>query len=563
MEDVTTEKETQFIRIVKEDFHRYCQAFEQSTCGNKARFEARRWKEQRQALQERTDLLEQLVAQTALQLKTGFTHPIEPKKSLILQKAFLAQVDEAGQSMAHCFWQSLLPELLPASWYDQFTPPETTFSIATEELRCYTGEASLQKRVQRLLTEIGFEVPFGDLEGDASWISQQLVASGVADETAVIAVLQPLFYRNQHAYLLGHIQQGQITSPLAIAFIHPTEGIRADAVLLSESSIKGLFAFSRSYFLVETSDPIGMVRFLYSILPSKPLEQLFINIGFAQYGKTLLYYHLLRHVEQVKEKFTYPPGIPGMVMMVFTLPTFPVVIKVLRDYFKPPKTVSRREVTEKYQFIAHHDRVGRLADAQRFSSLVLPEEAFEAGLLEELVQEAAQSVRIENGQVLFSLAYLERKMIPLDVFLQESSPDLAMEVIIDYGQAIREIAMSNVFPGDLLLKNFGVTPEYRVVFYDYDEIVPLTVCDFRSIPSARYEEDEMDAEPWFAGGENHIFPEELSKFLIPSGALKDAFCRVHGDLFTPQFWNEWKTFFESGGITDLPPYESSRTLAPT
>jgi isocitrate dehydrogenase kinase/phosphatase len=250
-----------------------------------------------------------------------------------------------------------------------------------------------------------------------------------------------------------------------------------------------------------------------------------------------------------------------MVMLVFTLPTFPVVIKVLRDYFKPPKNVSHREVTEKYRHIAQHDRVGRLADAQRFTSLVLPEWAFENRLLEELKQEASRSLQIHEGEIQFSLAYLERKMIPLDVFLQESSSDQAKEMIMDYGQAIREIAMSNIFPGDLLLKNFGVTPEGRVVFYDYDEIIPLTQCNFRSIPLPRYEEDELANEPWFAAGENDIFPQELIKFLIPSGPLRDAFCNSHADLLTPGFWNEWKDFFLSGGITDLAPYGNGRTLA--
>jgi isocitrate dehydrogenase kinase/phosphatase len=268
MDNSITKEDIVLSQIVADGFYQYHQAFRQYTYASKSRFENRQWKEQRQALQERTDQLERVVEQTASQLQTHFNGVSDAEKAGMLQKEFISGVGQANTPIAHCFFDALLPQLLPASWYNYFALPNTSVPLVGEDLKMIDRNTPLQTKVQQLLLEIGFEASFADIEADVHWISRQLIDYGSPEEGVSLSVLPSLFYRNQHAYLLGYLHRGQESSPLAIAFVHPGGGIRADAVLLSESDIKNLFALSRSYFLVETADPIGLVVYIPFFHPS-------------------------------------------------------------------------------------------------------------------------------------------------------------------------------------------------------------------------------------------------------------------------------------------------------
>src|SRR5947199_2680404 len=292
-----------------------------------------------------------------------------------------------------------------------------------------------------------------------------------------------------------------------------------------------IFSFARSYFHLETGKSRALVSFLKSIMPLKHIAELYISLGYNKHGKTELYRDLRRHLGRSTDKFDIARGDRGMVMSVFTLPSYDVVFKVIKDTFDSPKTTTRRDVMERYQLVFRHDRGGRLVDAQEFEHLRFDKDRFSPELLAELLHVAANTVSVDGDSVVIDHLYTERRLTPLNLYFREVDGELAHEAVIDYGQAIKDLAATNIFPGDILLKNFGVTRHGRVVFYDYDELCLLTDCTFRDLPQARDLDEEFEAEPWFYVGPHDVFPEEFLNFMGLEGERREVFLQAHGDLF--------------------------------
>ena len=305
---------------------------------------------------------------------------------------------------------------------------------------------------------------------------------------------------------------------------------------MSRADVGSLFGYARSYFLVDLPVVSAAITLLRSFMPRKAVDELYTVLGRAKQGKTERYFALQRHLEKSIDSFVHAPGERGLVMIVFTLPSHDLVFKVIRDRFGAPKTSSRADVIERYEYVFRHDRAGRLVDAQEFKRLRLPRARFMPVLAQELLREASESCRIEGEDLIVEHCYIERRLRPLNLFLREAEPAAAEAAIIDYGNALRDLAASNVFPGDLLLKNFGVTSHGRVIFYDYDEICPVSDCVFRDLPQARNAEEESSAEPWFHCGPRDVFPEQWLPFLSIPPALSEVFIRHHGSLLTAAWW---------------------------
>ena len=348
--------------------------------------------------------------------------------------------------------------------------------------------------------------------------------------------------------------------PLVVALRNGDKGVVVDAVLLTEDEVSIVFSFTRSYFHVDVEQPHDVIRFLKSIMPLKRVAELYIALGYNKHGKTELYRDLLRHFNQSDDKFVIAPGDRGMVMIVFTLPSYDVVFKVIRDKFLPPKTTTRQDVMDRYQLVFKHDRAGRLVDAQEFEHLAFAADRFSDELLVELMEAAPDSVTIQDGTVDVKHLYTERRITPLNLYLHDAEPVAGAEAVLDYGEAIKDLAATNIFPGDLLLKNFGVTRYGRVIFYDYDELCLLTDCNFRDMPRARDDEEEMQAEPWFYVGPNDIFPEEFIRFLGFQGHARTTFLDAHGDLLTADYWRRVRERHLDGEIIDIFPYRQSKRL---
>jgi isocitrate dehydrogenase kinase/phosphatase len=331
-----------------------------------------------------------------------------------------------------------------------------------------------------------------------------------------------------------------------------------DAVMQSEADVSIVFSFTKSYFHVDLDRVGEAVLFLKSVLPRKPVSELFTVLGRAKQGKTERYRELMRHLEQTQDKFVHAAGERGLVMVCFTLPSFDVVFKVIRDRFAYPKTVIRDEVLAKYRLVFIHDRAGRLVDAQEFRRLRFPRARFSAELLEELERETGQTVHGDGPDLVFDHMYIERRMTPLNLYLRSAPPAAAEQAVLDYGQCIRDLAYTNIFPGDLLLKNFGVTRHGRVIFYDYDELCQVTDCTFRDLPQATNEEDEMRGEAWFYVGENDVFPETFIRFLAFDDAQRAALLRLHGEILTAAFWRGVQQRLREGEFVEVLPYHPHR-----
>ncbi|HSM73147.1 MAG TPA: bifunctional isocitrate dehydrogenase kinase/phosphatase, partial [Desulfobacterales bacterium] len=411
-----------------------------------------------------------------------------------------------------------------------------------------------------------FTCPFEDLAGDAARVAARirtrLGEMGPAVRLLRLEVVRSVFYREMGAYLVGRLVTDRGEVPMALALLHPPGGIVVDAVLLTETAVSILFSFTRSYFHVDVPRPAEMVRFLRTLLPFKPLAELYISLGFDKHGKTVLYRDLLANTTVCGQPFRVSRGKRGLVMVVFDMPSYDMVFKLIRDRIAHPKETTRRKVIASYDFVFKHDRAGRLLDAQSFEHLQFDHACFDAPLLAELARSAARTVRIQADRVVIGHVYLERRVTPLDLYLQTASPEAARAVAVDYGNAIKDLARINIFPGDLLLKNFGVTRHGRVVFYDYDELCPLIACNFRRKPPSRRYEDEMAAEPWFAVGEADVFPEEFRPYLGLSGPLEAEFMAHHADLFDIDFWRQTQARIRSGERIHIFPYAADLRLQP-
>ena len=374
-------------------------------------------------------------------------------------------------------------------------------------------------------------------------------------------MIAAVFYRGRGAYLVGRAIVDGATLPLALCLRHESVGgITLDAVLLGEADLSILFSYTRAYFRVEAVCPYKLVRYLRQLMPRKRLADLYNAIGYNRHAKTEFYRDFVAHLRASQDCFTTAEGARGMVMLVFTLPSYDVVFKLIKDRFDYPKDSSRPDVMRRYRLVFEHDRAGRLVEAHEFEHLRIEGNRFDSALLDDLRRKAAGTIRIEDNDVIIAHVYVERRIRPLNLFFAEAGPEKATAAACDCGQAIKDLASSNIFPGDVLTKNFGVTRQGRVVFYDYDELCFLTDCNFRELPQSQTYEEEISAEPWFSVRVNDIFPEEFPRFLSFPPTAGDELMKQHGDLFRPKFWREMQTAIRAGELPEVLPYASERRL---
>jgi len=407
-------------------------------------------------------------------------------------------------------------------------------------IRVYRVGGSLPAAVREILVDLPFHAAIADPDAAVHRVSAEIgryFATGRhSGAPESIELIEPVFYRGMQAFAVGRVIGDGAITPLVLAFTILQGKVQIDAVMLSRADVGSLFGYARSYFHVDLPVVSAAITLLRSFMPRKSVDELYTVLGRAKQGKTERYFALQRHLEKSIDSFVHAPGERGLVMIVFTLPSHDLVFKVIRDKFGAPKNTTRAEVIERYQFVFRHDRAGRLVDAQEFKRLRLPRARFMPALAEELLQEASESCRIEGEDLIIEHCYIERRLRPLSMFLREAEPAAAESAIIDYGNALRDLAASNVFPGDLLLKNFGVTSHGRVIFYDYDEICLVSDCVFRDLPRASSYEEETSAEPWFHCGPRDVFPEQWLQFLAIPAALSEVFIRQHGCLLTAAWW---------------------------
>jgi len=433
-------------------------------------------------------------------------------------------------------------------------------------IRVYRVGGSLPVAVREILADLPFgaalEKPEAAVHRISTQIGRHFEGGRMGSHPESIELIEPVFYRGMQAFAVGRVIGDGSLTPLVIAFTNSSRGVQVESVMLARADVGSLFGYARSYFHVDLPVVSAAITLLRSFMPRKPIDELYTVLGRAKQGKTERFFALQRHLSSSIDSFVHAPGERGLVMIVFTLPSHDLVFKVIRDHFGAPKTSSRADVIERYQFVFRHDRAGRLVDAQEFKRLRLPRARFMPGLAEELLRDASESCRIEGEDLIVEHCYIERRLRPLNLFLREAEPAAAEVAMIDYGNALRDLAASNVFPGDLLLKNFGVTSHRRVIFYDYDELCLLSECVFRDLPQPSCEEEETSGEPWFHCGPHDVFPEQWLPFLSIPDALREVFLEHHAELLTAAWWRSQQaavaaTLDATLAATQASPHEST------
>ncbi len=558
----------QIAGTILEGFNRHFSLFREITRAAQARFEAADWDSEIAARKERIYYYDLRVSEAIDNLNARFDlDKLDKKLWQDIKRWYMWLLyDHKQPELAESFYNSVFCRLFDRSYFNNdhiFVKPGSAIDYLDMDDPAYTGyypdEAGLRETFGEILQSFRLRRPWEDLERDLDLICENFRPLLRPDATPAphrqLHVVSSLFYRNKAAYVVGRALIGVDSQPFVIPIlINHRLRLYVDTILTEDDDLALIFSFTRAYFMVNTTVPAGLVAFLQSILPSKTRADLYTSIGFQKQGKTLFYREFLHHLEHSNDKLITAPGIKGMVMSVFTLPSYPYVFKVIKDRFAPPKNIDRATVKQKYQTVKMHDRVGRMADTLEFSHVAFPVERFSDELLEELHREVTSSIYLEGGFVIIRHLYIERRMVPFNIFVEHADEDLLERSVISYGNAIKEMIAANIFPGDMLLKNFGVTRHNRVVFYDYDEICPMNEIKIRSVPRAGNHQEEMAGEPWFHVGEHDFFPEQFEFFVVNHPKFKERFLAHHRELLEPAYWKQVQNDILQNKRYDVFPY---------
>lgn len=583
-QQLTDSRAFDIAQAMLDGFNKHYSLFREASRTAKQRFEQADWHGQQRAQRERIEFYDRRVEENAERLQSEFTASglsMEVWQQVKLHYIGLL-INHHQPECAETFFNSVTTKILHRSYFHNefiFVRPavsteyiENDEPAATPTYRCYyPTRENLREAVLRMVTNFQLAREFEDLGRD---VDQVLAAvyKALGDfrprANFQIQVLSSLFYRNKGAYAVGKIVNGFSELPFALPILHTPGGqLVIDTALFGEDDLLLLFSFARAYFLVDMEVPSAYVQFLRSLMPRKPRAELYNAIGLQKHGKNLFYRDFLNHLRHSSDKFRIAPGIKGMVMLVFDLPSFPFVFKVIKDYYPPQKDTTREQIKGKYLLVKQHDRVGRMADTLEFSNVAFPRSRFEDELIDELKKFCPSLLEISDrdgdGQteVILQHVYIERRMIPLNIFLQDATPTQMEHAVVEYGNAIKDLVAANIFPGDMLWKNFGVTRHGKVVFYDYDEIEYITDCNFRRVPAPRNEEDEMSGEVWYSVGRHDVFPETFEPFLLGNPAVRDVFMKHHADLLDAGFWQAHKERIAAGHVHDVFPYDPERRFS--
>ncbi|WP_443696736.1 bifunctional isocitrate dehydrogenase kinase/phosphatase [Pseudomonas sp.] len=554
-------------QMILDGFDDYREHFRQITDGARERFEKAQWQQGQAASAARINLYEEKVSEVTNRLQASFDDATLQAIDAwpLVKSAYIGLIDlrfddELSETWYNSIFCSLFSHdlITDGCMFVHTTRPSLRRARAAQT-RIYTPVGKISDMLAQIFADYSFSEPYADLPADLCRLEVQLRENlpdwVCKDPELKVELFSSVLYRNKGAYVVGRIYTRDEQWPLVIPLLHREgQGIQIDALITDEADVSIIFSFTRSYFMVDVPVPAEFIGFLKRILPGKHIAELYTSIGFYKHGKSEFYRALINHLATTDDQFIMAPGIRGMVMSVFTLPGFNTVFKIIKDRFSPSKNVSRATVIEKYRLVKSVDRVGRMADTQEFADFRFPLSKFEPECLAELLEVAASTVQVEGDSVLIRHCWTERRMTPLNLYLENANPAQEREALEDYGLAIKQLAAANIFPGDMLLKNFGVTRHGRVVFYDYDEICYLTEANFRHIPAPRTPEDEMASEPWYSIGPLDVFPEEFPPFLFADAGQRKLFDKLHGELYNADYWKGLQDAIRAGKVIDVFPY---------
>ncbi|EQA2938256.1 bifunctional isocitrate dehydrogenase kinase/phosphatase [Escherichia coli] len=540
--------------------------FLEVTSGAQQRFEQADWHAVQQAMKNRIHLYDHHVGLVVEQLRCITNGQSTDAEFLLRVKEHYTQLlpDYPRFEIAESFFNSVYCRLFdhrsltPERLFIFSSQPERRFRTIPRPLaKDFHPDHGWESLLMRVISDLPLRLRWQNKSRDIHYIIRHLTETLGTDNLSKshLQVANELFYRNKAAWLVGKLITPSGTLPFLLP-IHQTDDgeLFIDTCLTTTAEASIVFGFARSYFMVYAPLPAALVEWLREILPGKTTAELYMAIGCQKHAKTESYREYLVYLQGCNEQFIEAPGIRGMVMLVFTLPGFDRVFKVIKDKFAPQKEMSAAHVRACYQLVKEHDRVGRMADTQEFENFVLEKRHISPALMELLLQEAAEKITDLGEQIVIRHLYIERRMVPLNIWLEQVEGQQLRDAIEEYGNAIRQLAAANIFPGDMLFKNFGVTRHGRVVFYDYDEICYMTEVNFRDIPPPRYPEDELASEPWYSVSPGDVFPEEFRHWLCADPRIGPLFEEMHADLFRADYWRALQNRIREGHVEDVYAY---------
>jgi isocitrate dehydrogenase kinase/phosphatase len=567
--------------VILKGFRRHFSLFQQMTATARQRFASADWLGFAQDSSDRISFYDQRVLETIDQLvKELPQHCLDETLWQQVKQHYLNYLGFHPQAeLAETFYNSVFCRLFDRKYFhNQNIFVESTLSkqklpapIASVYDSYFPAQHGLRVCVRKIFASFSLPLPFVDLERDIRLLLQAFRQQSSHGRHPVHQIrfdmLKSVFYRNKAAYIVGRVVSPDGQQPFIIPLLQlkvaENNLLYIDTLITEAQQMTIMFSFSRAYFMVETPVPSALVHFLKELLPHKTLAELYASVGLHKQAKTEFYRELLQHLAASTDKFVAAPGIRGMVMMVFTLPSFPYVFKVIRDRFSDTKAFGRDTVKDRYFLVKKHDRVGRMADTMEYSDVALPKNRFAPELLAELTEAIPGSLSIEDDMVVISHLYIERRMIPLNLALESACDAEKSRLMQDYGQALKDMIGANIFPGDMLLKNFGVTRHGRVVFYDYDEVQYLLDVNFRTIPHTDNWDDLLSSEPWYPVNPGDVFPEQIATFVTPQPQLRALLFEAHPELLDAAFWCEKQQKIREGVVEDVFPYPLSQRFQQT
>lgn len=560
--------------LIQEGFQHYLQSFHEHTENSPKFYRRREWVAKRENQKKRLRLYKDHVAQTKTKViaeiglfASDFFFWRETKS---LYSRRIAERKE--KELAETFFNSVIRKTYPGLAIDEalmfvHEGYNSCDLLPNNHLfHSYPAEMGLIPILRKILSDFDFGSSLMDSEEDIRFLEQAvkdvILTRYKPDTHTITQIWKSIFFRGKSAYLIGRTKFGDRWMPFVIPFLNGPKGVYVDTLIFDPLLMSGLFSYTRAYFMVKVEVPSQLISFLNAVIPHKKIHELYNSIGFNKHGKTEFYRDFLNHLVQSEDQFVTAEGIKGMVMTVFTLPSYNIVFKMIKDYFDPPKTMTRQEVREKYKLVGLHDRVGRMADTHEFEEFHLPLRRIHPDLMAELRSTVNSLLEIRGEELILKHVYIERRMTPLNIYLQKCTFEEAKQVVEDYGNAIIELAQANIFPGDMMDKNFGVTRQRRVIFYDYDEIEFLTDMNFRAKPRPETYEQIYSPEPWYEIGPRDVFPEDFKRFMIGRADVRSCFFEIHGRLLEPSFWQSIQNDIRSGEMPHAFSYPRSIRFRP-